>query len=192
MDPLDVEARHDEIEFAMRADKAEAHETLGRSIPQGEYGRVTFLSTAAEHWMMRGDNDRARALLEEIQDEPSEGEVAARATQLQLAFATGDKVWATALLKQLLADFRADLVTVSTCHFVGDLLRENNELRQAHRWFTLPLAYVDPDDDLDAVEEMCVRSRAQVRRQLGFPHDRFDAVADELAAIRRNSRGATS
>lgn len=119
MDPLEVEARYDEIEFARRADKAEAHEALGRAIPAGDYGRVMSLKAAAEHWMMRGENDRARVLLEEIQDEPPEGEIATRATQLQLAFAMDDGAWAAALAKQLLSDFRADLVTVSTCHYVA-------------------------------------------------------------------------
>lgn len=181
MDPLEVEALNDEIEFASRADKAEAFEEAGHAIPQGEYGRVSFLTSAAEHWLMRGETERARALLADIEDEPSEGEIATRAIQVEVAFAAGDSDWVPVLLKQLLADYRADLVTTSTCHFVGDLLHENDQLRQAHRWFTLPLTYLDPDDELDVFEEMCVRSREQVRRQLGLPHDRFDAVADELA-----------
>lgn len=182
MDALEIERQHDDIEYALRADKAEAHEEAGRAIPRGEYGRVLFLSAAAEHWMMRGELDRARDLLADIQDDPSEGQLATRAIQLQLAYRIGDQAWATALLQQLLADFRADLVSTSTCHHVGELLRENDDLRQAHRWFTLPLAYLDPDDDFDGVEEMCLESRAQVRRLLGLPQDRYDAVAAELAA----------
>ena len=187
MDALEIERQHDDIEYALRADKAEAHEEAGRAIPRGEYGRVLFLSAAAEHWMMRGEVDRARDLLADIQDDPSEGQIATRAVQLQLAFTVGDEVWASSLLQQLLVDFRADLVSTSTCHYVGELLRENGDLRKAHRWFTLPLAYLDPTDDLDGVEEMCVEDRAEVRRQLGLPHDRFDAVADELAAMRRRT-----
>ena len=184
MDALEIERQHDDIEYARRADKAEAHEEAGRAIPRGEYGRVLFLSAAAEHWMMRGELDRARALLADIQDDPSEGQIATRAVQLHLAFKMSDDAWATSLLQQLLVDFRADLVSTSTCHLVGELLRENGDLRKAHRWFTLPLSYLDPTDELDVVEEMCVESRAQVRRELGLPHDRFDAVADELAAMR--------
>lgn len=181
MDPLDVEQLYDDIEYGLRADKAEAHETAGRAIPPGEYGRTLFLKTAAEHWLRRGEYDRARALLAGIQDEPSEGLLTTRAVQLSLALSIADQAWADSLLTQLLVDFRADLVPTSTCHYVGELLRENGELRKAHRWLTLPVTNLDPDEELDGVEELCVESRAEVRRLLGLPRDRYDALADELA-----------
>ncbi|MCD4527128.1 hypothetical protein [Nocardioides sp. cx-173] len=186
MDPTEVERRYDEIEYGSRVDKAEAHEAAGRAMEPGQHGRVLFLKTAAEHWLMRGEHDRARALLAGIQDEPSEGLLATRAIQLNLALTTADPAWASALLKQLLLDFRADLVSTSTCHYVGELLRENGDLRQAHRWLTLPVTNLDPDDDLDGVEELCVEARAEVRRELGLPRDRFDALAEGLAADYRD------
>jgi hypothetical protein len=182
MEPLQVEERYEEIEYGLRADKAEAHEEAGRAIAPGEYGRVLFLKTAAEHWLMRGEHDRARALLAGIQDAPSEGLLTTRALQLHLALTIADEAWAAALLKQLLVDFRADLVSTSTCHYVGDLLREHGDLRQAHRWLTLPLTNLDPDEELDGVEEMCVEARADVRRALGLPRDRYDALAEVLAS----------
>ncbi|GEP37653.1 hypothetical protein NPS01_13160 [Nocardioides psychrotolerans] len=184
VDDYDAEELFDEIEFGARADKAEAHEKIGWSIPVGEHGRVLFLKAAAEHWAMRDDLAHARELLAEIADGPDEGVLSVRAIQLTIALREDDTAEAEALLAQLLADFRKDLVTTSTCHFVGDCLQHAGELKKAHRWFTLPLSNVDPDEDLDDLEEMCVVARAGVRRQLGLPHDRYDAVADEIEALR--------
>ncbi|WP_193611321.1 hypothetical protein [Nocardioides lijunqiniae] len=182
MDPLEAERLHADIEYGLRLDKAEAHEALGRRMSPGEHGRVLFLQAAAGHWMLRHEHERARALLSSIQDEPSEGVIATRAVQLELAFATDDPAWADDLLQRLLDDFRSGLLTTSTCLFVGELLLANGRLRQAQRWLTLPLSRLDPDEDLDGVEEMCVETRAQVRRQLGLPHDRYDALAAQLEA----------
>ena len=189
VDTYDAEDLFDEIEYGSRADKAEAHEKAARSIPAGEHGRVMFLKSAAEHWVMRGEVEHARSLLAEAADGPDEGVLSVRAIQLTMALKEGADEEAASLLQQLLVDFRADRVTTSTCHYVGESLREAGELKKAHRWLTLPLSNVDPDEDLDALEEMCVEDRARVRRELGLPHDRFDAVADELAALRRTESG---
>ncbi len=183
VDTYDAENLFDEIEYGTGTDKAEAHEKAGRMIPEGEHGRVLFLKAAAEHWVVRGELDHARALLAEVADSPDEGVLSTRAIQLTMALKAGDGAEAEVLLGQLLVDFRADDVTSATCHYVGESLREAGELKKAHRWFTLPLSNVDPDEDLDTVEELCVEARAGVRRQLGMPHDRYDAVADELAAV---------
>lgn len=180
MDPLDADDLYDRVAYSDRKGKAAAFEEIGSGIPRGEYGRVLFLATAAEHWMIEGDLERARTLLETIEHDPSEGQLHTRSTQLYLAYRLEDRAWATELLTVLLTEFRADRVNAATCHHVGETLALAGELTKAHRWFTLPLSNVDPDDELDVMEEMCVLSRAGVRRDLGLPHDRYDAVADEL------------
>lgn len=184
VDTYDAENLFDEIEYGARADKAEAHERVGRSIPVGEHGRVMFLKAAAEHWVGRDEIAHARELLAEVADGPDEGVLSVRAIELAIALREDDTAGAETLLGQLLVDFRKDLVTTATCHFVGECLERADQPRKAHRWFTLPLSNVDPDEDLDTLEEMCVEGRARVRRRLGLPHDRYDAVADELAAMR--------
>lgn len=189
VDTYDAEDLFEEIEYGSRADKAEAHEEAARSIPAGEHGRVMFLKGAAEHWLMRGEIEHARSLLAEAADGPDEGLLSVRAIQLTIALQEGAADEAASLLQQLLVDFRADRVTTSTCHYVGESLRDAGELRQAHRWLTLPLSNIDPDEDLDPLEEMCVVARTAVRRELGLPHDRFDAVADELASLRGTEPG---
>lgn len=186
VDTYDAENLYEEIEYGSRPDKAEAYEEAGRSVPAGEHGHVLFLMGAAEHWVLRGEIERARSLLAEIADaphDPGEGILGVRAIQLSIALKEGDAAEAETLLRQLLVDFRADEVTTATCHYVGESLQEAGEPKKALRWFTLPLSNVDPDEDLDTLEEMCVEARAAVRRELGLPKDRFDAVADELAAL---------
>ena len=183
MDTYDAENLFDEIEYGTGKDKAEAHEKAGRSIPVGEHGRVLFFQAAAEHWVLRDEIEHARSLLAEIADGPDEGVLSVRAIYLTIALKEGDGDEAEKLLGQLLVDFRAVRITSTTCHYLGESLREVGELKKAHRWFTLPLSNVDPDEDLDTIEEMCVESRAAVRRELGLPHDRYDMVADELSAM---------
>lgn len=59
----------------------------------------------------------------------------------------------------------------------------HDQLREAHRWFTMPLSYADPDsEDLDY---LCLAARLRVREALGLPQDRFDRLAFEERELRR-------
>lgn len=184
MDEDEVEDLRAQVEWSQRTDKAEALESLAMGLATGEHGRATFLTAAAEHWILRGELGRARALLAEAATLPPEGPLAVAAVQLGIAVAAEDEAETRRLLDGLLVDFRADRVTSSTCHYVGEVLESAGDLRAAHRWLTLPLSNVDPDEELAAVEELCVEGRARVRRLLGLPVDRFDRAAQEIAAWR--------
>ena len=65
-----------------------------------------------------------------------------------------------------------------------------DELKRAHRWFTLPLAHLAPDEAFDWDEEMCLLGRARVRRDLGLERDRYD-VAAAAEIITANGRRAS-
>lgn len=182
VDTYDAEDLYDEIEWGTGTDKAAAHERAGRAIPEGEHGRVLFLRAAARHWLARDEITHARELLEEVDGGPDEGALSLDALRVSIALKEQDTAAADVLLARLLADFRKDLVSSSTCHYLGESLQLAGEPRKALRWFTLPLSNIDPDEDLDDLEELCVEGRAAVRREMGLPKDRFDLVADELAA----------
>ncbi|CAN5567831.1 hypothetical protein BH11ACT8_BH11ACT8_30480 [soil metagenome] len=182
MHPDDVDEIRERIDFGTSRTKAADFEALGRECAEGEYGRATFFTMAADHRLMRGELDQARAAL----DAAGEGHhdellLHPLAIRLSVELAAGDEMEQQRILAELLVRWRHDELTASSCHFVGEQLHLAGELRKAHRWFTLPLADLDPEhDELEADEELCVTSRAIVRRELGLPVDRYDALAADL------------
>lgn len=176
------------IEFSTSRTKAEEYEAVARDLAVGEYGRAAFLVLSAEHWQMRGDLARARALLIEAGwGHPGELILHPLSTRLSVELAAGDSVAQETVLTSLLERWRAAELTIATCSYVGELLEIDGQLKRSHRWYTLPLTNVDPDDEIEVDEELCILGRARVRRQLGLAEDRFDGVAAEIIADRELS-----
>lgn len=185
MRPDELEDLRDRLDLSTSPTKAEDFEAAAGMLTEGEYGRAALLAMAADHWQMRGDLDRARRAVDAAgEGHPGEMWIHPLAVRLSIEIAAGDVAAQEAALAGLLERWRAAELTITTCSFIGGTLEIDGQLKRAHRWFTLPLTNVDPDDELEFDEEFCVFGRARVRSALGLPVDRFDRVAAELLASR--------
>ena len=70
---------------------------------------------------------------------------------------------------------------------IGEVYEEHDQLRQAHRWLTMPLTYADADDE--DLNYLLLVTRLRVREALELPRDRFDQRAFEEREVRRAERG---
>ncbi|GCD91463.1 hypothetical protein [Nocardioides sp. LS1] len=162
------------IDMSRSATKAEEFEELAGSMPVGENGRATFLLAAGQHRQMRKEYEEARRLFELALEDGGDSGTEPLANLHSLALDTGDDAAAESLSKQLRVLVREGDLGADSCHFVGDTLRSHGRLREALRWFTIPLTWADEDDELD---DLCLVSRYHVRRELGMAEDRFDQIA---------------
>ena len=175
MDDDEVFDRLTEIDGSTSTRKAEEFEALAHSMPVGEYGRATFLVAAGQHRQMGEEHDEARRLFDLALEDGGESPSDPLANLLSLALDTGDEPRVEALSAELRGLVRADRMGAGGCVFVGDVLREHGRLREAMRWYTIPLTYADlAEDDLDY---FCLAGRYHVRRELDLPEDRLDQVA---------------
>ena len=177
MDQDEVTRRLEEIDFSRSPRKAEELEAQAQSMPVGEPGRVTFLVAAGGHRQMDKQYDEARRLFELAVEDGGGGSMThPKSHLLSLALELGDEDAVAPLLVELRGLVRDDRLGTPGCHFVGDTLRRHGRLREAMRWFTIPLTYTDLEDgDLDY---LCLIGRYQVRRELEMPQDRFDQIAE--------------
>ena len=186
MHPDDVDELSNEIDLSASPRKAEELEQVGAGLAEDEYGRATFYGMAAEHRLMDGDLDAAERDLR-LGGEGHEGELLLHPLTTWLSWAQKSQrpEEVERILGELIALWRADKLTISSAHHVGELLEMADDLKRAHRWFTLPLAHLDPDEDFDWDEEMCLMGRARVRRDLGLQRDRYDVAAAEIIAANK-------
>ena len=175
MDDDEVFDLLDGIDSQRRPDKAEAFEELALSMPVGEHGRASFLVAAGEHRQMRKEYAEARRLFELALADGGESEADPQAFLVSLALDTGDEPAVEALTRQLRVLVRGDRVTPASCLHVGEAFEDHDRLREAMRWFTLPLTWGDLDGD--QLDTLCLAGRWRVRRRLGLPEDRLDQIA---------------
>ena len=175
MDDDEVFDRLSEIDMSASTKKAEEFEALAQSMPVGEHGRATFLVSAGQHRQMNDECDEAHRCFSLALEDGGRTTLHPVANLLSLALATGDESAVEARSAELRGLVRADRLGPAACHFVGDSFRDHGRLREALRWFTIPLTYADlEDDDLDL---LCLADRYQVRRELEMPQDRLDQIA---------------
>jgi hypothetical protein len=176
MDDDEVFDRLSAIDMSGSTRKAEEFEALAQSLPVGEDGRATFLIAAGEHRQMRKEYDDARRCFDLALQDGGETSTEPLGNLLSLALDTGDEAAVESLSAELRRLVRDDRMGAGACHFVGDSFRDHGRLREALRWFTIPLTYADLEDDLDY---FCLVGRYQTRRDLGLPEDRLDQIAIE-------------
>jgi len=176
MDDDEVFDLLDEIDSEQRTDKAEAFEALAKSMPVGEHGRASFLVAAGEHRQMRREHDEAQRLFELALADGGESEADPCAFLLSVALDRGDEAAVESLATQLRGLVRADRATPATCVHVGEAFEDHDRLREAMRWFTMPLTWGDLDDPR-GLDQLCLAGRWRVRRRLELPEDRLDQIA---------------
>lgn len=158
-------------------ERAERMEAEAQRLEPGEHGRASLLMAAGEHWQLRGEYDEAHRTFEAAQADGGESAVEPVVAFLGLALERRDTEAAARHRDALRALAKADRLAAYDYLQIGETYEINDELREAHRWFTMPLTYADPDDeDLDVY---CLLARLRVREALGLPRDRFDQIAVE-------------
>lgn len=175
MDDDEVFDRLTEIDMSNSTNKAEEFEALAQSMPMGEYGRATFLVAAGQHRQMSDEYDDARRCFDLALEDGGESTTDPVANLLSLALALEDEETVDSLSARLRGLVREDRMGTGACHFVGDSFRSHSRLREALRWFTIPLTYADLDED--ELDFFCLTGRYHVRRELGMPEDRLDQIA---------------
>ena len=164
------------------AEKAERFEQLAEAMAVGENGRASFLVAAGEHWQMRRQYGDARRCFEAALADGGSTGTSPVANLHSLALETGDEETATALLVQLRDLARRGELVPTDCLFIGENLETHDRLREALRWFTIPLSRLDPTFDQEDLDPYCLLGRLRVRRLLDLPADRYDQVAIALQA----------
>jgi tetratricopeptide (TPR) repeat protein len=147
----------------------------------GEEGRAAFLNVLGEFLGYDDKLDEARAAYQEARDDGGPTIIHPLAGLLDVAHRSGDVPAQQAALAELIRLARADELTIATYSNVGEILEEAGDLRQALRWFNIPLRDVDPDDVDDELIAV-LNGHWRVRRLLGLPLDRFDEAGEELRA----------
>lgn len=156
--------------------KPDRFEQAASGLEIGEHGRASLLLAAGEHWQMAGDFDEARRCFELARADGGESAIDPLASLSSLALEIGDEEEATRLIAEMRNLVRAGGGTVSSCHYLGETLEKHGRLREAHRWFTIPLTWAEDEEDLDY---LCLVARHRVRRELGLARDRLDVIAEE-------------
>lgn len=178
----DAYDRVEELQFNLKGE--DLHEALAQeaaALQPGEEGRAAFLSVLGEFLLMHDEVDRARTAYEQARQDGGPTVIHPLAGLLEVAYRSGDSDAATSVLAELLSLVRADRLNWATGENVGEILEEADELRQALRWFNIPLRDVDPDDVSDELIGL-VHGHYRVRRLLDLPMDRYDETSELLRA----------
>ncbi len=177
MDADDVLDQLESIESEHRGGTAaEALEQRALDLATGAPGRAMFLNAAGDHYAMADHLDDAERCFRAALDDGGEVAVHPWSGLLWVAFGRGDESAAAQLVSQLRSLATGDGLSSSTCNNVGEAFEEQERLREAIRWFTIPLRTQDPDD-LESLDPLCLSGRFRVRQQLGLPRDRYDEAA---------------
>jgi hypothetical protein len=153
--------------------KPAAFEAEARRLPVGEHGRARLLAAAGEHWQLRGEYDEARRCYREARVAGGDTMVDVWAHFLSLALDEGDDEQVRVIDRSLRVAVSVDALEPATCRFVGESYEAHGRLKEAMRWFTLPLTWGEEED----LDDLCLTARWRVRRELGLPVDRLDSLA---------------
>lgn len=159
---------------------------LLEQLPAGAPGRTAALTYRGEVLQILDRMDEAVAGFELAADEGGTSFIDPRALLLDALFKLGRDADAETLLTELRAASAAGDVRGALHAWVGDCLEDRGDLKRAHRWFNLGLRDLDPElDEPDRDEQDCLTGRLRVREALALPKDRFDLLADDVHARRR-------
>lgn len=160
-------------------------EQRARELAPGTPGRAAWLSHAGEHWELAGELARARDCYERAAEDGGPAWLDPRAELFGVLVKLGDKDRAEELLDELRRDLAAGRVSGDAHDFVGETLEEQGRLTEALRWFSAGLTRARNQGRDEAQQYGCLNGRYRVRRTLGLPLDRYDALCEEM---RHNTR----
>ncbi|MBV9832162.1 MAG: hypothetical protein JOZ82_11270 [Marmoricola sp.] len=189
-DELDVDL--EELEFSLTGqERLDAFRARADALSPGEFGRAEYLSYLAEFLEKADRLDDADAAYDEALEDGGSTMLHPLSGKLALAARRHDDAAVQQLTTRLWSRARSGELGEFDHQHIGETLEDAGHLREALRWFTVPLSGFDPEEDVDFIPVACSNGRYRVRRALGLPHDRYDdaaALVQEHAAERhRNS-----
>lgn len=181
--PTDISDEIDDIIFRMAPPQriVRLRERIAELAP-GDEGRAAFLVTLAGELNLVGDLDGARDASLAAIDDGGPTTLDPRCGLLMNELHAGDQGRADEILAEMLARVRAGQLGVTECEWVAGSLEEAERLKDAHRWYTIPLRDIDPDD-IDELPSHSLHGRYRVRRKLGLPLDAYDEARDLLKRL---------
>ena len=192
MDLDDVDDDLEELEFSLTGQaRIDACRARADAIPQGEPGRAEYLTSLAEFLEMEDRLDEAEAAYREALDDGGPTRLHPVGGLLSVSLRRSDDTAVNAINSRLWQLARADQLTESDFEYVADVLEHHGRLREALRWYTVPLRDLDPDEDIELIPVISSNGRERVRKALGLPPDRYDEAAPrvrEFAKARRDAR----
>jgi tetratricopeptide (TPR) repeat protein len=153
------------------------YERLLADLAHGQEGRAEVLACLADELVDDGRLDDAEAAYQEAVDDGGRTVLEPRAGLLAVALARGDDSRADELLADLLATSRTDGLVIGDYEWIAESLEDAGRLREALRWFTIPLRDIQPGD-LELMPPLCLDGRWRVRRALDLPVDAYDEAHD--------------
>lgn len=174
---MDLAAQLDEIneinDLPDRDQRIAAYRAKIDSFGLGHPDRAEYLMCLAGDLVVRGDHDDARRVYRDAIADGGHTVLSPLCGLLTVEIETSDEAATSELLGQLMQASRADALVVGDYTWIGDTLEDAGRLREALRWFTIPLRDIQPGD-LDMLPEDCLAGRFRVRRKLDLPLDAYD------------------
>ena len=189
--PMELKDFADEIEtICMSGTPSERVVVLRRRVDDfapGEIGRAEFLTALAGELNLVEDHEGAREASIAAIEDGGPTELDPRCGLLMNELDAGEDKRADEVLTELLGRARTGALGSVECEWVAGSLEQAGRLRQALRWFTLPLLDVHPED-VEDVHMPAVHGRYRVRRALGLPLDMYDFARDEWVALEKETQ----
>ena len=148
----------------------------------GDDGRAAFLCALAGELNLVGDFDGARAASLAAIDDGGPTTIDPRCGLLMNELHAGEQARADEILSELLARVRSGHLGEVECEWIASSLEEADRLKDALRWYTIPLHDIDPDD-IDELPTHLLYGRYRVRRELGLPLDAYDLARELLVRL---------
>lgn len=139
----------------------------------GHPQRAEYLTYLADDLTDLGDLVTARQTYEDSITDGGSTILNPRGGLLRVALKSGDEVRVAEMLTLLMKMSRADELVIGDYAWIGEALEEAGRLREALRWFTIPLRDMQPGD-IDNMPLVCLKGRYRVRRALHLPLDAYD------------------
>lgn len=183
---MDLEDFDDELDsILLSGTPSERIDILRRRLEDfqpGEIGRATFLTSLAGELNLTGDYAGARETGLAAIEDGGPTDLDPRCGMLMNELQAGDDARADELLAELLLRVRAGVIGPIECEWIAGSLEEAGRLRQAMRWYTIPLLDIHPDD-VEDFDVAALNGRYRVRRELGLPLDTYDNAHNEWLAL---------
>ena len=157
----------------------------------GEIGRAEFLTALAGELNLVEDHEGAREASIAAIEDGGPTELDPRCGLLMNELDAGEDERADDVLKDLLGRARTGALGSVECESIAGSLERAGRLRQALRWFTLPLLEVHPAD-IEDVDVPALSGRYRVRRELGLPLDMYDHAREEWLALEQEHEESPS
>ncbi|MGZ6734645.1 MAG: hypothetical protein ACXVDH_08365 [Nocardioides sp.] len=145
----------------------------------GVSGRAELLTLQAQFLAQAGQLEESRTVFAAALEDGGWTTLHPKIGLLEIALTLGEEASADELLADLLQLYREEQLMPDACVEVGEALEEAGRLKQAHRWFTMPLREIDPEE-LEDGDFLLLAGRYRVRRALGLPMDAFDEETDAM------------